>query len=144
MDVGVEEISGAPTDSIMDAPGDYMTRDEGDLKQGSGAQSNSTFQEMLIGRRIFRIDYNTTEGKRGCFTRFSIVVDLNKPLVPGIIIDGVQQRVEYKGLPTICYSCGRYAHTDDVCKKVMEEMSTKQRVVKSDASSALPKDRFRA
>ncbi|KAK8487434.1 hypothetical protein V6N11_049849 [Hibiscus sabdariffa] len=50
MDVGVEEISGAPTDGIMDAPCDYMTYDECDLKQGSGAPSKPTFREMLMGR----------------------------------------------------------------------------------------------
>ncbi|KAL4333752.1 hypothetical protein GQ457_07G002590 [Hibiscus cannabinus] len=95
----------------------------------------------VIGR-IVQIDYNTEEGKRGRFAQLAIVVDLNKPLVSGILLDGVFQKVEYKGLPTICYSCGCYGHTYDACKKVMEEANAKQWVDTSEKISALPKDRF--
>ncbi|KAL4352806.1 hypothetical protein GQ457_06G008600 [Hibiscus cannabinus] len=95
----------------------------------------------VIGR-IVKIDYNTPEGKRGRFTRLAVVVELNKPLVPRILIDGVYQKVEYEGLPTICYSCGRYGHSDDVCKKFMAKEYSKQRVDSSTFLSAPPKDRF--
>ncbi|KAL4362439.1 hypothetical protein GQ457_04G019390 [Hibiscus cannabinus] len=91
---------------------------------------------------IRRIDYNTKEGKRGCFARLVVVVDLNKPLVLGILIDGVYQRVEYEGLPMICYSCGCYGHDADGCVKVMEEEKAKHCVSMIGTSSAPPKDRF--
>ncbi|KAL4289744.1 hypothetical protein GQ457_14G000690 [Hibiscus cannabinus] len=49
--------------------------------------------------KVIKIDYNTTEGKRG------------------LLIDGKRQIVEYEGLPMICYTCGKYGHTVEVCKK---------------------------
>ncbi|KAL4360801.1 hypothetical protein GQ457_04G012650 [Hibiscus cannabinus] len=64
---------------------------------------------------VVRIDYNTTEGKQGRFARLAIVVDLQKPLVSGIIIDGQRQDIEYEGLPEICFKCGKYGHLKDVC-----------------------------
>ncbi|KAL4348042.1 hypothetical protein GQ457_17G005950 [Hibiscus cannabinus] len=95
----------------------------------------------VIGQ-IVRIDYNTEKGKRGRFARLAIVVDLNKPLVPGILVDGVFQKVEYEGLPMICYSCGRYGHTYDSCQRVMEEANAKRQGDMSEKKSALPKERF--
>ncbi|KAL4304066.1 hypothetical protein GQ457_10G023950 [Hibiscus cannabinus] len=59
---------------------------------------------------VIRIDYNTEEGKRGRFARLAVVVDLNKPLAPSITIDGFKQKIEYEGLPLICFSCGKYGH----------------------------------
>ncbi|KAE8673109.1 hypothetical protein F3Y22_tig00111812pilonHSYRG00278 [Hibiscus syriacus] len=64
---------------------------------------------------IVRVDYNTTVGWRGRFARLAVVVDLDKPLVPGLMIDGKYQNVEYEGLPTICYACGKYGHTKASC-----------------------------
>lgn len=43
------------------------------------------------------------------------MLDLTKPLVSKIRLDGTIQHVEYEGLPTICYCCGRYGHTEDSC-----------------------------
>ncbi|KAL4376188.1 hypothetical protein GQ457_02G014140 [Hibiscus cannabinus] len=42
---------------------------------------------------VVKIDFNTSEGKR----------------------DGRSQHIEYEGLPSICYGCGRYGHSKDVC-----------------------------
>ncbi|GMI90637.1 hypothetical protein HRI_002733000 [Hibiscus trionum] len=64
---------------------------------------------------VVRIDYNTLEGKKGRFARFAIVVDLNKPLLSGVVIDGFRQDVEYEGLPLICYKCGKYGYQKEVC-----------------------------
>ncbi|KAL4353088.1 hypothetical protein GQ457_06G029840 [Hibiscus cannabinus] len=95
----------------------------------------------VIGR-VVKIDYNTSEGKRGRFARLAAVVDLNKPLVPGVLIDGIYQRIEYEGLPTICYSCGRYGHTDDGCKKFMEDERSKQHIDMNVAQDAPLKEKF--
>ncbi|KAL4323250.1 hypothetical protein GQ457_11G015960 [Hibiscus cannabinus] len=92
--------------------------------------------------RYYRIDYNTEEGKLGRFARLAVVVDLNKPLVPGILVDGVFQKVEYEGLPMICYSCGRYGHTDDACQRVMEEANAKRQGDRSEKKSTLLTERF--
>ncbi|KAL4301928.1 hypothetical protein GQ457_10G020040 [Hibiscus cannabinus] len=68
----------------------------------------------LIGT-VVCIDYNTTEGYRGKFARLAVVIDLEKPLKSGIIIDGHRQNIEYEGLPAICFGCGKYGHSKDMC-----------------------------
>ncbi|KAL4290587.1 hypothetical protein GQ457_14G001500 [Hibiscus cannabinus] len=45
----------------------------------------------------------------------AVVVDLDKPLRSSVLIDGRSQHIEYEGLPSICYGCGRYGHSKDVC-----------------------------
>ncbi|KAL4308369.1 hypothetical protein GQ457_01G026590 [Hibiscus cannabinus] len=65
--------------------------------------------------KVVRVDYNTSEGKRGHFARLAIVVDLDKPLLSGIIIDGHRQDIEYEGLLEICFRCGKYGHAKEVC-----------------------------
>ncbi|KAL4353175.1 hypothetical protein GQ457_06G017320 [Hibiscus cannabinus] len=67
---------------------------------------------MSIGD-VVKVDYNTSEGKRGRFVRLDIIVELNKPLVSGIVIDGRRQDIEYEGLPTICFKCGKYGHATE-------------------------------
>ncbi|KAL4311342.1 hypothetical protein GQ457_01G018220 [Hibiscus cannabinus] len=47
--------------------------------------------------------------------RFAIMVNLGDPLVPGIMIDGNNQIIEYKGLPLIFYGCGKYGHLKEAC-----------------------------
>ncbi|MBA0805949.1 hypothetical protein Gohar_005433, partial [Gossypium harknessii] len=48
--------------------------------------------------------------------RIASVIDLNKSLISFLGIDGFKQRVEYEGLPTICYECGRFGHFKDNCQ----------------------------
>ncbi|KAL4284707.1 hypothetical protein GQ457_16G009890 [Hibiscus cannabinus] len=66
---------------------------------------------------VVRIDYNTEDGKRGRFARLAVTIDLNKPLVSDIVIDGTRQDIEYEGHPDICFSCGKYGHSKDLCRK---------------------------
>lgn len=42
-------------------------------------------------------------------------VNLEKPLVSQVLVNSVLQRVEYESLPTICYTCGKYGHTKEIC-----------------------------
>ncbi|KAL4297736.1 hypothetical protein GQ457_12G008990 [Hibiscus cannabinus] len=67
-----------------------------------------------IGNMV-KVDYNTTKGKMRRFARLALIVDLSKPLVSDIIIDGRRQDIEYEGLPTICFKCGKYGHAKEVC-----------------------------
>lgn len=32
-------------------------------------------------------------------------------------LDGKVQKVEYEGLPVICFMCGRYGHNSNTCKE---------------------------
>ena len=67
---------------------------------------------------VIKVDYNTDSGDRGKFARFAVNIDLTKPLIPKIQVDGEIIFVEYEGLPTICFNCGRYGHLQDSCLDV--------------------------
>ncbi|KAE8712708.1 hypothetical protein F3Y22_tig00110236pilonHSYRG00147 [Hibiscus syriacus] len=45
--------------------------------------------------KVIQVDYNTMVGERGKFARLTVAVDLNKPLLPCIDIDGFVQRIDY-------------------------------------------------
>ncbi|KAK8672175.1 hypothetical protein V6N13_110548 [Hibiscus sabdariffa] len=45
----------------------------------------------------------------------AIRLDLNKPLVSKLLINGQVQVVEYESLPTICFACGKYGHVSESC-----------------------------
>ncbi|KAL4362829.1 hypothetical protein GQ457_04G015580 [Hibiscus cannabinus] len=64
---------------------------------------------------VIKIDYQTESGCRGRFARMAVSLDLRKPLVSKLFINGRLQVVEYESLPTICFECGKYGHVKDVC-----------------------------
>lgn len=68
----------------------------------------------LIGE-VLKIDYNTAGGEKARFARLAVKVDLQRPLVYKLVLDGITQFVEYEGLPVICYQCGCYGHVDVTC-----------------------------
>ncbi|KAL4271374.1 hypothetical protein GQ457_13G004110 [Hibiscus cannabinus] len=81
--------------------------------------------------KVVRIDYNTDDGKRGRFAQLAIKFNLNKPLVSGIVIDGMRQDIEYEGLPSICFTCGKYGHLKEFCgKTISRDESTVAGVVR--------------
>ncbi|KAL4297420.1 hypothetical protein GQ457_12G008290 [Hibiscus cannabinus] len=77
---------------------------------------------QLIGQ-VVKIDYNTQGGGRGKFARLAVLVDLNKPLLARIRIDGNIQRIEYEGLHHICYNCGTYGHSKEQCDGLRSQMA---------------------
>ncbi|KAK8480711.1 hypothetical protein V6N12_018484 [Hibiscus sabdariffa] len=52
-----------------------------------------------------------------------VLVDLNKPLLARIRIDGTIQRIEYEGLHHICYNCGTYGHSKEHCDGLRSQMA---------------------
>ncbi|KDO59838.1 hypothetical protein CISIN_1g037799mg [Citrus sinensis] len=60
---------------------------------------------------VIRIDPHTASSARGRFARIAVRLSLDKPLVSQFVLDGKVQKVEYEGLPVICFTCGRYGHT---------------------------------
>ncbi|KAL4386946.1 hypothetical protein GQ457_09G028280 [Hibiscus cannabinus] len=70
---------------------------------------------------VVRVDYNTKAGERGKFARLAILVDLNKPLVPCIGIDDFVQKLEYEGLQNVCFKCGIYGHSQDLCSPTVRK-----------------------
>ncbi|KAA3469801.1 GroES-like zinc-binding alcohol dehydrogenase family protein [Gossypium australe] len=53
--------------------------------------------------------------KVGSFARMAVYVDLDKPLVSQILINGRKRNVEYESLSTICFHYGRYGHVESSC-----------------------------
>lgn len=69
---------------------------------------------QIIGS-IIKVDYNNESATRGKFARLTVEVALTKPLISQFFLDGKVQKVEYEGLPTICFGCGKYGHTHEAC-----------------------------
>ncbi|KAL4353283.1 hypothetical protein GQ457_06G010470 [Hibiscus cannabinus] len=65
---------------------------------------------------VVKVDYNTLEGDRGRFAHLALLVDLNKPLLSCVGIDGFVQKVEYENLSQICFTCGKYGHAQELCE----------------------------
>ncbi|CAL1413594.1 unnamed protein product [Linum trigynum] len=65
--------------------------------------------------RVEKIDYNTANGSRGNYARICVEIDLRKRLVSKYRIKRRVRRVEYEGLHTVCFKCGRYGHLEDGC-----------------------------
>ncbi|KAK5786018.1 hypothetical protein PVK06_040642 [Gossypium arboreum] len=58
---------------------------------------------------------HTDSAAKGRFSMLTINVDMNKPLVSKIRINGRLQRVEYEGLLNICFMCGLYGLSMVLC-----------------------------
>ncbi|CAN1732234.1 hypothetical protein LINPERHAP1_LOCUS1540 [Linum perenne] len=63
----------------------------------------------LIGKTV-RIDFNTQIVEHGKFSRMAVEIDLDKPLPPIVLLDGVIQQVKYENIPNLCFKCGRVGH----------------------------------
>ncbi|XP_039047520.1 uncharacterized protein LOC120188041 [Hibiscus syriacus] len=72
---------------------------------------------MVIGQ-VVKIDYSTNSGERGRFARLTVLVNLNKPLIPCLKINEFWQKIEYEGLQQICFQCGIYGHSKEVCGSI--------------------------
>uniref|UniRef100_A0A1S8ACP9 GroES-like zinc-binding alcohol dehydrogenase family protein n=1 Tax=Citrus limon TaxID=2708 RepID=A0A1S8ACP9_CITLI len=64
---------------------------------------------------VIKFDDNTELSTRGKFTRIAVQISLVQPLVSQVKINGRVQKIEYEGLPFICFKCGRYGHHSDIC-----------------------------
>lgn len=79
----------------------------------------------LVGK-VVKLDMNTDSRSPGRFARMVVYVNLDKPLVPQVLINGRTQKVEYESLSTICFNCGRYGHVDNMCPFRNVESSTEK------------------
>ncbi|CAN1301032.1 hypothetical protein LINPERPRIM_LOCUS24781, partial [Linum perenne] len=60
--------------------------------------------------------------EEGKLARLCFEVDLSKPFLYKYHLRRRVQRIEYEGLHTICYSCGCFCHTQEVCVVNQEEV----------------------
>ncbi|MBA0607126.1 hypothetical protein Godav_019472 [Gossypium davidsonii] len=77
-----------------------------------------------------KIDRNTDNTFRGQFMRLVVFIDLEKPLVSKMRIDGKVQRVEYESLQLVCFECGRFGHKSDLCPHESGEIEVSKGVSK--------------
>ncbi|MBA0715771.1 hypothetical protein Golax_014656 [Gossypium laxum] len=68
----------------------------------------------LVGK-VVKLDMNTDSRTRGRFARMAVYVNLEKPLVSQILINGQAQKVEYESLSTIYFHCGMHGHVENIC-----------------------------
>ncbi|KAA3460811.1 GroES-like zinc-binding alcohol dehydrogenase family protein [Gossypium australe] len=87
--------------------------------------------EGWVGK-VVKLDFNTDSRMRGRFARMTVYINLERPLVSQILINGCFQMVEYESLLTICFQCGRYGHVKDNC-------SFKNTEINMGKESTLPK-----
>ncbi|PPS02341.1 hypothetical protein GOBAR_AA18327 [Gossypium barbadense] len=73
----------------------------------------------MIGK-VVKFDFNTDNRTRGRFSRMALFINLDKPLISQICVNGKIQRVEYKALPTVCFTCGKYGHVRELCPLLKE------------------------
>ena len=64
---------------------------------------------------VLCIDRDTLNRSKGRFARICVKIDLSKPLLPCIKVNGVEKKIEYEGLHLICFRCGMYGHDLDHC-----------------------------
>ncbi|PPD92582.1 hypothetical protein GOBAR_DD10495 [Gossypium barbadense] len=63
--------------------------------------------------KVAKLDMNIDNRARGRFTHMNVYVNLDKPLVSQILINGKIQRAKYEFLQMVCFHCGRYGHVKD-------------------------------
>lgn len=64
---------------------------------------------------VLRIDTHTALEMRGRFTRLCVQVNFDKPIVKIVKVGGIDQPVQYEGISSLCFSCGRVGHKEDGC-----------------------------
>ena len=69
---------------------------------------------------VLRIDANTASKTRGRYARICIQVDINKPLVRRILLEGVIQEFQNEGINYLCFSCGRIGHRLENCSYTVQ------------------------
>ncbi|KAK5845088.1 hypothetical protein PVK06_001241 [Gossypium arboreum] len=81
----------------------------------------------LIGK-VTKLEFKTNCGLRGRFARMAVFINLDKPLIPHVLVIGTVQCVEYESLPIVCFSYGRHGHVHDICP--YQEPATEGTMVK--------------
>ncbi|MBA0612843.1 hypothetical protein Godav_013392, partial [Gossypium davidsonii] len=72
-----------------------------------------SFKDMLMEKNtlILRLEDEVR------FGHIVMVVNVNKPLIPYVGIDGRAQVIKYEGLLVIYSGCGCYGHSQATCSK---------------------------
>ncbi|MBA0870387.1 hypothetical protein Goshw_011741 [Gossypium schwendimanii] len=88
----------------------------------------------LVGN-VAKVDFNTNSKIRGLLARMVNFLDLDRPLVFQVWVNGELQWVEYEALPTICFSCGKCGHLKEMCPSLVVESNNVIGKVNGDSGS---------
>lgn len=64
---------------------------------------------------VLRVDTYTTLEAKGRFARLCVQVNLDKPIVKAIKVGGIRQPVQYEGISSLCFFCGRVGQKSKGC-----------------------------
>ncbi|MFQ6640611.1 hypothetical protein Gotur_016565 [Gossypium turneri] len=67
------------------------------------------------GRKSNKLDFNIDSRARGRIANMVVYVNLRKPLISKLFINGNLQKIEYENLLVLCFSCERYGHNKESC-----------------------------
>lgn len=56
----------------------------------------------------------------------AVELNFSKPLALKFILNGKEQRIVYEGLLRICFTCGFYRHTKEVCTNQNKALKMKE------------------
>ncbi|MBA0791045.1 hypothetical protein Gohar_015647 [Gossypium harknessii] len=65
--------------------------------------------------KVTKLDFNIDSKVRVRYACMAVYVNLGKPLISKVLINGNLQRVEYESLLVVCFFCGRYGHNNESC-----------------------------
>lgn len=64
---------------------------------------------------VVKVDTLTLAQARGQFGRLCVEINLKKPLMPYVEVEGIAYGVVYEGISMICFNCGCYGHVKASC-----------------------------
>ncbi|PPR93435.1 hypothetical protein GOBAR_AA27226 [Gossypium barbadense] len=79
----------------------------------------------IIGKVVW-LDFNIDSRTRGRFARIAVYINLDKPLIAQVLVNGMNQRVEYEALPTIYFTCEKYGHTKELCALLQSDLARRR------------------
>ena len=88
---------------------------------------------------VLRLDSNTAMGARVRFARLCVQVNLDKPLIKRVHTGKNVLSIQYEGINSLCFSCGRVRHRKEACPFIIRE-NLKEKVgmqeVRTEANTA--------
>lgn len=69
---------------------------------------------------MLKVDRLTSLHERGKFAHICVELDLDEPLDSHISVRGKKLYLEYEGLHSICFRCGKYGNKKDKCRELLE------------------------
>ncbi|KAL5803163.1 hypothetical protein ACOSQ4_031468 [Xanthoceras sorbifolium] len=99
-----------------------------------------------IGRMLgstCKVDPITESQARGRFARLCVEIDISNPLLTYVRVDGKRVRVEYENLDLICFKCGIYGHSKEICREGLEDkQGVEQTEAQREAQGNKPEKRY--